>query len=558
MPWRPQYPGERPTLGYLALDWMVQNLAAPDREEYEPFYPTAEQAEFLLAFYEIDPVSGKRIVRRGVLSRPRGWGKSPFLSAVALLEGLGEVVPNGWDAQGRPVGMPWSKIRMPLVVVAAATEQQTQNAWIPLLEMCSDKAPAFDNYPGLEPMAGRVILPYGSIAPVPASSTSSKGFRPVFTIMDQTEQWNQANHGVDFANILVNNATKMGATVLESPNAYIPGEGSVAENTMMAWKAQQEGRTPLDRGLLVDHREAPADTIIMDEESMVKGLRIAYGDSSDHPDGCVLHDPPCHGGWAPIDHYLARSWDSDVPEQLIRSDFLNQITHATDSWLSQPEWNACRDRTKTVEDGDVITLGFDGSRGRSKGKPDATALVGCRVMDGHLFQIGLWEAADRKADWATWEPPMGEIEDTIDSTFKKYRVVGFYCDPARDWRSYVNAWEARYIRQLQVKASQAHPCEWWMLGGQSSKVEQTVEDMESAVRLGDLTHAGDDGLTRHVLNARRRLEHGKLKIDKESAASTRKIDAAIAACLAWRCRLDAVSKGFGRPRAAFKRPQRIY
>jgi hypothetical protein len=63
-----------PTLGWEVIDWIVDNLAAPDRAEYEPFIPTREQAEFILRFYALDPRTGRRKIRRGVISRPRGWG----------------------------------------------------------------------------------------------------------------------------------------------------------------------------------------------------------------------------------------------------------------------------------------------------------------------------------------------------------------------------------------------------------------------------------------------------------------------------------------------------
>lgn len=72
---KPAYPGEYPTLGHTVLEWMTDMLAAPDREEYEPFIPTREQAEFILRFYRLDPVTGRRAIRRGVISRPKGWGK---------------------------------------------------------------------------------------------------------------------------------------------------------------------------------------------------------------------------------------------------------------------------------------------------------------------------------------------------------------------------------------------------------------------------------------------------------------------------------------------------
>ena len=132
MPWKPEVPGEVPTLGYLAIDWMKAYLAAPDRTEYEPFIPYIEQEEFILKWYALNP-DGTRRFHRGVLGRPRGWGKSPLLAGLACVEALAPVVFDGWDANGRPVGKPWSKVRTPLVQVAAVSDEQTMNTWTPLL-----------------------------------------------------------------------------------------------------------------------------------------------------------------------------------------------------------------------------------------------------------------------------------------------------------------------------------------------------------------------------------------------------------------------------------------
>src|SRR5690349_11809427 len=110
MPWTPQFEHEFPTLGWLALDWATEYLARPDTPEYEQLVFTREQAEFVLRFYELDPITCTRLVRRGVLSRPRGWGKSPISAAIATIEALAPVFPAGWDADGRPVGRPWSDI----------------------------------------------------------------------------------------------------------------------------------------------------------------------------------------------------------------------------------------------------------------------------------------------------------------------------------------------------------------------------------------------------------------------------------------------------------------
>ena len=542
MPWRPQFPGEAPTLGYYALDWITQNLAAPDREVYEPFIPTQEQAEFLLRFYELDPVTGRRVIRRGVLSRSRGWGKSPFLSAIAILEGLGDVVPDGWNAQGQPVGKPWARIRTPLVQIAAASEAQTSNSWEPLLEMLSGAAPVFDNYPGVEPLSGFVNLPWGRIEPVTTSATSLKGKRPIMVIADQTEQWTPGNGAAKVYEVILNNATKVGGSVIESPNAYTPGLGSVAETTAKAAADILEGRnTKLFTGMLYDHREASGSTELGDEKSLLTGLRFAYGDSSDHPDGCVLHQPACPPGWVDLRGVMERIWQTDSDEQVSRSDWLNQVTHAPDAWLSGPDVQGAQAQ-RQLEPGEQITLGFDGSRGRSKGKPDATALIGCRVSDGHLFRLGIWEAGNdqvAKLQWDSWEPPIPAIEAEIASAFSQYQVVAFYCDPARDWRSHVNAWEARW--QTPHKASRDHPFEWWMTGGRSILVERAVEGLEGAIRNRDCTYDGDPQFTKHLLAARRRIIHSRLAIAKDGPHSMHKIDAAVAAVLAWQARTDVMS-----------------
>lgn len=551
MPWKPGGPDDFPTLGWYAIDWIAENLAAPDRAEYEPFVLYAEQEDFILRWLELDPITCKRKRRRGVLSRPRGWGKSPDLASLAILEALADIVPDGWDADGQPVGRPWSSIRTPLVQIAAVSEMQTKNTWTPLLEML--QGPVLENYPGLDPMETFVALPKGRIEAVTSSARTVKGNRPVFAVLDQTEEWVASNGGLKLAETMRINAAKVGGTTIESPNAFTPGDDSVAEKSAAYWDLIQQGKAR-DEGLYYDHREAPADTDMTDRESLELGVRIAYGDSSGHPDGCLIHEPACPPGHVDTDVIIATIWDPDISPQQARADFLNQITHASDSLVTHPEWAACgpeENEIPPLRPGDQITLGFDGSRGRAKGKPDATALIGCRVKDGHLFTLGVWECPDGpRAQQAKWTPPLPEIEAAVRETFARYRVVAAYMDPAKDWRSYVNAWEAKYGRKLKIKVKADHPMEWWMTGGRSHMNQRAIESFIGAVQNGDLTHDGGHDLTRHVLATRRRIRHQKLTVGKEHDYSDRKIDACVAAILAYQARLDAVAKGIGTRRAS--------
>jgi phage terminase large subunit-like protein len=414
-----------------------------------------------------------------------------------------------------------------LVQIAAVSETQTKNTWVPLLEMLD--GPVLDAYPGLEPLDTFVNLPRGRIEPITSSARTVKGNKPVFAVLDQTEEWVKSNGGPRLAQTMRINAAKVGGTTIESPNAFIPGEGSVAEESAQFWAKIREGKAR-DDGLYYDHREAPPETDLEDRVSLLSGLAYTYGDSADR-----------NGGHVDLDTLVATIWDPSTDVQVARADFLNQITHASDSWLSQPEWAACSAPGTVVADRDVIVLGFDGSRRRNRGVTDATALMGCRVSDGHLFQLRVWEQPEGPGG-DLWQVPVGEVLAEVDEAFRRFKVIGMYADPAK-WESHIAAWEAKYGPQLLVKSSLAHPIEWWMTGGRALQIVRATRSFHDAVTDQELTHDGSSALMRHVLNARRRESRSGIQIAKAHPDSSRKIDAAVASILAWQCRLDALAKG---------------
>lgn len=543
MPWRPSEPGEVPTLGWYVLDWMTANLARPALGWYEPFVPYREQEDFILRWYELNPVTGRFKFDRGLLGRPRGWGKSPILGALCLVEALGDVLFDGWDAEGQPVGRPWTTIRTPLVHVCAVSEDQTSNTWQPMVEMCF--GPLLDNYPGIEPFDTVVNLPRGKIERRTSSGRTMKGAPTTFAVLDQTEEWVPSNGGPSLAQKIRTNTAKNGGRTVESPNAYIPGEQSVAEASAATAVAAAEGRTRIEHPILWDHREAPPDTDMTDRESLTVGLRMSYGDSSGHPDGCVLHDPPCDPGHVDLEAQISVIWDPATDPQAARSDYLNQITHASDSWVSQPEWASCLDLDKVIDPADPIVLGFDGSKGRTKGRADATAIVGCRVGDGHMFEIRVWEQPSGPGG-RDWTPPPVEVDAEVRAAFAKWNVVGFYADPT-GWATHVAAWEAAFNRKLKVRATRDAPITAWPRGKNTNAVE-AVERTRAAIVAGELTHDGAAALTRHVLNARTRPARTGYLLYKAYPDSPEKVDAAYAAVMAWKARLDAVAAGIGAKR----------
>lgn len=543
MAWKPlDESDEFPTLGYLAADWMSTYLLQPDSNAHIPFVPTQEQLEFLVKLYELDPKTGRRIKHRAVLSRSRGWGKSPFAAALAALEAVGPVVCDGWDSNGQPVGVPWNTFRTPLIQLCATTEDQTANTWTSLVEML-DGSLCEQEY-DIDVMNTFIALPRGSIQRTTSSAATVKGQRAVFAVLDQTETWLPSNRGPKFAQVLRNNATKLGGATLETPNAYTIGEDSVAEQSAKTWEEIRTGKIRHEstiRGLLYDHRGAPASVKVEDPKSLLEGLRIAYGDSSAHPNGCVIHDPPCSPGWVDIERIVADFYDTTNDPAQMSADFLNQISAASNAWVTSPEMRAIADASKTISTTEPITLGFDGSEGRKRGIADSTVLIGYSVNQHHLFKVGIWAQPDGPKGEG-WQPPRLEIEQTVDEFMNTHNVVGFYADPSAGWASDVRMWEAKFGRRLKARISANTPIQW-----PQRNVAHTCEafaQLLSAIRDNRITYDASPEMTAHFLNARidpRRFGYVLKKPDDDQDYS--KIDAAWGAMMAFKAGIDTIGKG---------------
>ena len=251
---------------------------------------------------------------------------SPLLAGLCLVETLGDVVLDGWDADGEPVGRPWSSLGFKAKAqVVAVSEDQTGNTWDPLLEMARE-GPVLDAY-DIEPMETFVNVPRGRIEYTTSAAISREGFRPVFCALDQTESWVASNGGLRLAATLRRNLAKVGGSSVETPNAWVPGEDSVAEKSYEAWLKQTEGKLRGGDGILFDHREAPPDTNPADRDSLMAGLAVAYGDSAD-----------VNGGHVSLVRILEDYWDPATDPADARRFYLNQIAPAADAWTSPQEY----------------------------------------------------------------------------------------------------------------------------------------------------------------------------------------------------------------------------
>lgn len=543
------------SLGLLALAWIEHFCVhGPGDVQGRPLHPDDpgglplddEFAGFIVDCYTLSS-NGRRLYNSAFLSRAKGRAKSELAAFIVLFEAFGPArfagYANGGEtfrqgdfvytyAPGEPMGRP---VVYPFIRCLATEEGQAGNTYDNVLYNLRENPRFEETFGKIDAGIGRTVLPHGGeIVPSTASSSSKDGGKETFCVFDETHLYVLPELHRMYSTVTRNLDKRKDAEpwALETSTMYAPGEGSVAELTHQTAHLIREGKLKIDN-VLFDHRQADNDTDLADRDSLLAGLREAYGDAAE---------------WMDLDRMVASIWDPRRNVADSRRYFLNQPTAASDAWLTAPDWGRCADPSKRLKPRDMIALGFDGSQKRARGVADATALIACRLEDGHLFTLGVWEQPEGPAG-DDWRVPVDEVKQLVADAFNTYKVVAFYADPSK-WEGVVADWEREYGKSLKVKSSPRNPIEWWMNSGRMISVSRALERFESAVLDGELTHDGSDVLTRHALNARRRPKASGMSIAKEHPQSRAKIDAIVAAVLAFEARADALSQGIGKRRRA--------
>jgi phage terminase large subunit-like protein len=409
---------------------------------------------------------------------------------------------GGFNAAGEPIAVPHPA---PWVLTAAVSKDQTRNTMTLFPGLFSDEA---INEFSID--LGKEII-YADrgrrrLEAVTSSPRSLEGPRSTFTLKNETQHWLRNNEGHAMAEVIARNSTKArdgSSRVLAISNAHEPGENSDAEHDFEAWQAIEQGRTKAT-GFLYDSLEAPPDTNLADEDELRAGLLAARGDSE----------------WLDVDRHVEEIHDPRNSPATSRRFYLNQIVAAEDAWIAPHEYDRLAVEGEKVRKGTEITLGFDGSK-----SDDHSALRACRLADGFVFTLGVWDPEEHGG-----EAPRQEIDGAVRAAHDFYRVVAFFSD-LHPWESYVDAWAEEFGAGYEAKASAKHPIAWDM----RAKVKESTIELE---RLNDeiveeaFRHDGDPRARQHFHNARRRPNRFGVSVGKEHRESPRKIDSVPATMLA--------------------------
>ena len=504
------------TLGFVVIDWLETNLVhGPGDIQGDPYRLDDELKHVLLHLYEID-AHGRRVVRRGFLSRPKGRSKTELAGAVSAAELCGPVRFEGVDGRGQPRGRPVKGAQ----VVAYATEEGQAGTTYSTAAFMLGEGPAANEY-GLDIGLSRTYLEGGGVMLAETSgATSAEGGRTTFAVFDETAYWSTRELRRLHATVRRNLGKRAIAEAwsFETSAAWQPGEESVAEVLYRHWSALvAEGA--VDPTIYVDHRQAP-ELNLDDDDELEAALRQVYGPAA---------------AWLDLDRIMAEVRDPQVDAKEARRFWLNQPSTAADAWFERPELideRAARVPTTSEGGGDSppLTLGFDGSL-----SDDATALVGC-TLDGppQLVTFGVWEPPldASPAERAAWVVDREAVQATFAEVMEQREVLLAYCDPPY-WSPEVAAWAAEFGGQVVREFSTAR----------DGRIVPASVSFHTALLTGELTHDANPALVRHLKNARTRSTRYGLTLRKDRPQSPNKIDAAMAGVLAFQARIDAIAGG---------------
>lgn len=521
-----------PTLGPQVCDWIESNLPfGPGVLEGQPARLRLDQQALIWAAYEVYPQGHERAGRRRYSevfdSEPKGCAKTELAGWIGGAELDGPVRCDGFDANGAPVGV---AVHAPDIPFLATTMAQAQDLAFTRARYMLENGALADRIDAGEE---KIYLPDrgGKLYVVTAKAKSSDGYIPTFAHGDETHLFMTAELLKLFDTVWRNLNKRPDADPwgLQTTTAYLPGEGSVAELTHELARSITAGEVD-DTGLLFLHRQADEKKLdIKSEESLRTGILEAYG--------------PAARELADVEKILRHFRD---PRKKLADNlryWLNLIVKGAYAWLTPDQVKAAKRAGEQIARRTQIALGFDGSL-----YDDATALIGCRLHDGHLFVIGIWQRPEGKAGQG-WAVPKSQVDQALRRAMREYDVARAYCDK-HWWQDYIDVWHADFGDVV---------VEWDTR--RETPMSHAVERLETAFADATVTIDAHPLLAEHLENARirpvgslalRKDGRPPVVLRKENEKSPLKIDAAVASVLAYEARADAIASGALKKRRAFK------
>lgn len=535
-----------PTLGPQVCDFLEErSIFGPGSLKGEPYQIDDEFRAQLYRAYEVyprkHPWAGRRRFKRVVISVRKGLAKTEKLAQIAYVElhPEGPVRCDGFDAHGEPVGRP---VRDPYIPLLAVTVEQVEELAYGALYVIITESPDADLF---DPTLERIVRldefgrADGKAVPLSNSPGARDGARTSFQGFDEPHRL-YLPRAKEAHETMVANLEKR---VLEDPwGAYVGTAGELGQQSIA--EDLHEEAEKIARGEIEDpqmfcfYRWAGKNYDLADLEQRVEAVSEATGPIGEYGPGQF--------------YSIAKQWDRPkADKRYLERVWLNRWVKSEAQAFDPGRWDQLR-APDPISPGSFITAGFDGARFR-----DSTGIVLTDIPTGRQQ---LWATWERPVDAENWEVDEAEVTaawEQINETFDLYITYG---DPAH-WTETYGSWAATWPDRFE---------EYWT--HRVRVMAFAVRDYKEAMQSGAVTHVWrednttDEAFDNHIAAAGRKDvnvfdddpdDPGKRLFILQKIHPDRKFDNAMAGCLSWQARLDAVKNGAKPRKREFVAPTRI-
>ena len=332
---------------------------------------------------------------------------------------------------------------------------------------------------------------------VSAEAYSKEGLNPSRIIMDELHA-HKSRELFDVFSLAMGNRGKiaqMVAITTAGVKSDSTGYDSVCYSLYQYGKRVASGEID-DPNFFMAWWEAPADADHRDPESW-KIANPGFGDIVSEAD---------------FESAVRRT-----PEAEFRTKRLNQWVSSQISWLPNGSWAELAGEIVVDPDKEYI-VGFDGSF-----SGDSTVIVACSIPAAEdelpeLYLIKAWEKPMDADD--NWRVDILDAENAIRDFASRHKVREIVCDPFR--------WQ----RSMEILMDEGFPIVEYP-STSARRMVAACAKFYDAVSEKRLIHDGNPTLARHLDNAVIKIDNLGPRIVKENRNSNRRIDAAVAAIIAF-------------------------
>jgi phage terminase large subunit-like protein len=434
----------------------------------QPFRCTADQRQFLDRLLRYDPRDGRLIVRRAVLGRAKGWGKTEFVAGIVLFFLAGPIAPLA-----------------PNIPIAAASFEQADLLFGTARIMASEgplkpDVEVFDTEILLRGAQGRAFR-------VAAAAGTNDGGRPTLFAADELHEWT-GNKARVFLVISNSIAKRRDGLVLVISTAG--SDDSELLRALYDYGKQIAAGEIDDPQFLLDWCEGDPN---LDPALGPEVRRVIAMQANPHAEQFGL-----------IEH-IERRWH-EIPRHEWERYFANRwVSLAAESWLPDGVWDDCAG-DDSFDPKLPIWVGVDMAL-----KHDTVAVVAVQPQPDQKIRARcrIWETDGTTIDVADVEKHLRELHRT-------YRCRAIAYDPAYFVRS-AQALEDDGLPMLEFPQSAARMV----------PACQTTYALINELRI---VHGGQPSFTAQVKDAAIRVTDDGWRLSK--GKSKKHIDAAIALVIA--------------------------